>query len=54
MKPDATLINTSRSTLVVENDLIEHLNANKNFWFGADVFSSEPAEKKCAYDNQLA
>jgi len=38
MKTNGVLINTSRGDLVVEADVEAHLNANKNFWYGADVF----------------
>jgi D-3-phosphoglycerate dehydrogenase len=46
MKPDGVLINTSRGTVVNEEDLLAHLEANKNFWFGTDVFNGEPAGTK--------
>lgn len=55
MKPDAVLINTSRGTVVNENDLFAHLEANKSFWFGTDVFIGEPAgTKEVAFTHQLA
>ena len=46
MKPDGVLINTSRGTVVNEVDLLAHLEANKGFWFGTDVFNGEPAGTK--------
>jgi D-3-phosphoglycerate dehydrogenase / 2-oxoglutarate reductase len=46
MKPDAVLLNTSRGTVVNEEHLLAHLEANKNFWFGTDVFNGEPAGTK--------
>lgn len=46
MKPDAMLINTSRGTCVVDDDLMAHLEANPNFWVGTDVFNGEPATGK--------
>jgi D-3-phosphoglycerate dehydrogenase len=55
MKPDAVLLNTSRGTVVNEKDLLEHLEANKNFWFGTDVFNGEPAgTKEVAFTHPLA
>lgn len=38
MKKNGVLINTSRGDLAVEADVEAHLNENKNFWYGADVF----------------
>ena len=46
MKPDGVLLNTSRGTVVNEDDLLAHLEANKSFWFGTDVFNGEPAGTK--------
>ena len=46
MKSDGILLNTSRGTVVNEEDLLAHLNANPNFWFGTDVFNGEPAGTK--------
>ena len=46
MKPEAVLLNTSRGTVVNEDDLLAHLEANKGFWFGTDVFNGEPAGTK--------
>ena len=55
MKPDAVLINTSRGTVVNEADLLAHLEANKGFWFGTDVFNGEPAgTKEVAFTHSLA
>lgn len=54
LKPQAVLINTARANLVVEEDILAHLDSVKGFWYGSDVFSAEPAEKKAAYDNKLA
>lgn len=55
MKPDAILLNTSRGTVVNEADLLSHLEANKNFWFGTDVFNGEPAgTKEVAFTHPLA
>jgi D-3-phosphoglycerate dehydrogenase len=46
MKPEAVLLNTSRGTVVNEDDLLAHLEGNKGFWFGTDVFNGEPAGTK--------
>lgn len=54
MKKDGVLINTSRGNLVNDKDLIAHLNANKNFWFGADVLNGEPSAKKADFTNAIA
>ena len=47
------LLNTARATVVNTNDLMEHLNANKNFWYAADVLPSEPSSKKGIIVNKL-
>lgn len=54
MRPDAVLINTSRGTVVNENDLYDHLEANKNFWFGTDVYNGEPTIKEGPFDHFIA
>ena len=55
MKPDAVLINTSRGSIVNEEHLLAHLEANKNFWFGTDVFNVEPAGmKEVAFSHPIA
>lgn len=54
MKKDAVLINTSRGNLVNDADLLAHLNANKGFWFGADVLNGEPSGKKADFVNAIA
>ena len=55
MKPDGILLNTSRGTVVNEEDLLAHLNANPNFWFGTDVFNGEPAgTKEVAFTHPIA
>jgi D-3-phosphoglycerate dehydrogenase len=54
MKKDAVLINTSRGNLVNDSDLLSHLEANPDFWFGADVLNGEPSAKQADFDNSLA
>ena len=54
MKKDGVLINTSRGDVVKDSDLLAHLNANKGFWYGADVLHGEPSESKADYDNPIA
>jgi D-3-phosphoglycerate dehydrogenase len=55
MKPDGVLLNTSRGTVVNEEDLLAHLNSHPNFWFGTDVFNGEPAgTKEVAFTHPLA
>eukprot|EP01016_Furgasonia_blochmanni_P047691 TRINITY_DN7033_c0_g1_i2.p1 TRINITY_DN7033_c0_g1~~TRINITY_DN7033_c0_g1_i2.p1 ORF type:complete len:476 (-),score=123.56 TRINITY_DN7033_c0_g1_i2:186-1613(-) len=54
MKPNGVLINTARGDLVNEADLVAHLETNKNFWYGADVFVGEPSDKKGVFDSALA
>jgi lactate dehydrogenase-like 2-hydroxyacid dehydrogenase len=55
MKPDAVLLNTSRGTVVNEEDLLAHLNSHPNFWFGTDVFNGEPAgTKEVAFTHPIA
>ena len=53
MKPNGVLINTSRDTCVGEEDLLAHLEANPNFWFGTDVLNGEPAGKECDWEHPL-
>lgn len=54
MKKDAVLINTSRGTIVNEDDLLSHLEENKEFFYGTDVFKGEPAGKDGVFDHPLA
>lgn len=54
MKKDALLINTSRGDLVVERDLVNHLEENKNFHAGLDVFENEPSLKCSEFHSELA
>lgn len=54
MKKDATLINTSRGTVIDENDLLQHLSENPSFQCGLDVFCDEPKGKDTDFDNKLA
>ncbi len=54
MKPDAVLINTSRGEIMNEQQILEHLEKNKDFWLGLDVFHGEPADKKAPFESALA
>ena len=54
MKSDAVLINTARGAVVNDDELLAHLEENKNFWYGTDVFNGEPAGKEAAFENKLA
>jgi D-3-phosphoglycerate dehydrogenase len=54
MKTDAVLINTSRGEIIDEEALIDHLQTNKNFWVGLDVFKNEPSDKKGVFESSLA
>jgi len=54
MKSDAVLLNTARGSLNNECDIIEHLNANPNFWMGTDVYSKEPTLASDSFNNYLA
>lgn len=54
MKPDAVILNTARGDLVVEEDILAHLDACKGFYYACDVLMGEPAAKKAAFDSKLA
>ena len=54
LKKDCVLINTSRGDVVNDTELIDHLNANKNFFYAADVFQNEPSFKKGTFTSALA
>ena len=54
MKPTAMLINTSRGTVVNDDDLLAHLESHKTFWVGTDVFNGEPATGKADWSNAMA
>jgi D-3-phosphoglycerate dehydrogenase len=54
MKPEAVLINTVRGSVVKDEDMLNHLEANKNFWYGTDVFNGEPATGKAEFVNKIA
>tara|TARA_Y100000768_G_scaffold196074_1_gene147324 strand:- start:1458 stop:2387 length:930 start_codon:yes stop_codon:yes gene_type:complete len=45
MKRDSFLINIGRGSTLNENDLLLHLNKNKNFFVSLDVFKIEPLPK---------
>lgn len=54
LKPNAVLLNTSRGSVVNEQDLLAHLESNPEFWYGTDVFSGEPTVKEVAFDHAIA
>lgn len=53
MKKDAVLINAARGNLIVEKDLLQHLNENPGFYCGLDCYMDEPADKKGVFNNEL-
>ena len=53
MKKDVILINTARGGVINEQELIEHMNNNKKFRFGCDVFQNEPSVKKGKFNSVL-
>jgi D-3-phosphoglycerate dehydrogenase len=53
MKSNATLINTSRGTLINESDLEDHLKTNLDFNYGSDVFNNEPSTGKSDFEHRL-
>ena len=55
MKKNSLLINTSRGSIVDEEDLLVHLQANPDsFWYAADVFMNEPSKSKDHFDHLIA
>lgn len=54
MKSNATLINTSRGSIIDENDLEEHLRRNVEFNYGSDVFNNEPSTGKAEFEHKFA
>jgi D-3-phosphoglycerate dehydrogenase len=54
MKPDGVLLNTSRGSVVNDADILAHLNANPNFWYGTDVFNGEPSGKEAEWKCDLS
>ena len=37
-----------------EEDILEHLEENPEFWVGTDVFNDEPQGNQVVFDNALA
>ena len=54
IKKDCTIINTARGALVIDKDLIAHLDANKGFWSASDVWNGEPSAKEGEFHHDLA
>lgn len=48
------LINTARGSVVNDKDLLEHLEQEKDFWYGTDVFNGEPNTKEGEFINPIA
>ena len=53
-KKDAYLINTARGDLVKDEDLIVHLDANKDFFYAADAWAGEPSAGTADFTSALA
>jgi D-3-phosphoglycerate dehydrogenase / 2-oxoglutarate reductase len=49
MKPDAVLLNTSRGSVINDDDLLAKLEACPDFWYGTDVFNGEPSTGKAEW-----
>lgn len=49
MKPHGVLINTTRGSVAVDEDILAKLNANPDFWYGSDVFNNEPSAKEAEW-----
>lgn len=54
LKKNAVLINTSRGAVINDEDLLAHLEAEKDFWYGTDVFNGEPSGKEADFTNSIA
>jgi D-3-phosphoglycerate dehydrogenase len=52
-KKDAYLINTARGDLVKDEELVAHLEANKDFWYAADAWNGEPSAGKADFSSPL-
>lgn len=53
-KKDAYLINTARGDLVKDDDLIAHLEANKEFQYAADAWNGEPSAGSADWGSALS
>jgi phosphoglycerate dehydrogenase-like enzyme len=51
MKKDAILVNVARAPIIVRVDLLEHLKANPQFFFGGDVWWREPEGDEALISN---
>jgi len=54
MKNDAVLLNLSRGGIMKEDDILDHLDKNENFWLGLDTHLNEPATGCEHFTNNLA
>ena len=53
-KKDAYIINTARGDLVKDDDLIAHLEANKDFQYAADAWNTEPSAGSADWSSPLS
>ena len=53
MKKKSMLINLSRGELANDNDLLNHVENNPDFYYGADTFTNEPVSKKVEFKHKL-
>lgn len=54
MKPTGVLINTTRGSVAVDEDILAKLEANPDFWYGSDVFNNEPTAKEAEWKTDLS
>jgi len=54
MKKNSLLINTVRGSVVVDDDLFGHLEAEPGFWYATDVYNGEPTGKEGPFENKIA
>lgn len=54
MKANGVLLNTSRGNVVKDEDLLAHMNAHDDFWYGTDVFNGEPTAKAIDWKSDIS
>lgn len=52
-KKNAYLINTARGDLIKEDELIAHLDTNKEFFYAADAWAGEPSAGTADFSSAL-